>query len=271
MSNKIIENIGTGKYIQGTINDDYIQDKLFNQYISLMLYPHFLFQPYVFDDNFKNDCVDIRDPNLVNICINTNCLFPTWKKKYNYDTDYNFEGINKINQKICKKFMGKIFDFYEKVYYNYYNVLVGNILSFTISNYEINLNPYDIKFNKTLCLEWIDAFNEVLINCKKFIKNYAVLIGLEKIDELNKSSLVKKLSQLNNSYLNIINGINNYFNVLFYPLEKFYKFKLNTEKKKLFIETNYLNKINDEIEYIFRLKNYINIVSKNTWITRFHF
>jgi hypothetical protein len=271
MSNDIIENIGKDKYIHGTIKDDYLQDKLFSQYISSMLYPNYLIQPYFFDDDFKTNCVDVRDINLSNICTNTKCLFPTWKKTYNYNTDYNYSNLNNINQKICKNFIKKIFDFYEKVYFDYYNIMVGNILSFIFSNYEINLNPYDNKFNKVLCLEWIEAFNQVLINCKKFIKNYAILIELEKIDELDKIALIKKFTQLNNLYLNILSKKNNDVHVLFTPLEKFQIKKLNDKKKIIFIETNCLNKINNEIEYIFKLKSYINIVSKNNWITQFRF
>ncbi len=45
MSNDIIDNIGRDKYINGIVKDNFLQDKLFSQYISSMFYPYFLFQP----------------------------------------------------------------------------------------------------------------------------------------------------------------------------------------------------------------------------------
>lgn len=274
MSNNIIENIGKENFILGLYNDNYLQNKIFSQYISLMLYPSYLFQPYVFDDNFINICVDKRHIHLENICVDSNCLFPSWKKKYNYDIDYDFNSINIIHQKICKNFMKKIFDFYEKVYYKYFNIMIGNMLSFVLSNYEINLNPYDNKFNKKLCTEWICGFNEVIVNCRKFIKKYAIKIELEKIDELDKTSLIEKLNQLNKLYVDFFSLpiiINADIKALFTPLKKFYTPKINSEKYIQCIKTNYLINIKQEIEQIFKLKNYINVIIKNSWVSKFCF
>jgi hypothetical protein len=60
------------------------------------------------------------------------------------------------------------------------------------------LNPLHNKFNKLECLEWIDGFNIVIKNCHRFIKNYATIIKLEWIDELDKDSLEKKMNKLKN-------------------------------------------------------------------------
>lgn len=264
ISNNIINKIGKEKYIQGKYDDNLLGGKIFSEYISLLLYPTYLFQPYFFDDNFSTLCVNSINEQLKAICIDSKCLFPTWKKKYNLDIDYNFDNKNKVHERICKNFIKKIFDFYEKVYYNYFNVMIGNIFSFVLSNYKINLNPYDTKFNKSLCLEWINGFNIVLKNCKRFIKNYAIIIELEKIDELDKDNLIKKMNRLNNSYINILNGKNKNLNMLFEPLKKFYKPITNDDKTKLFIQTNCLTDIKKEIDYIFRLKTYLNSISNNT-------
>jgi hypothetical protein len=268
----VINQVGKEKYIQGNLDDNSLGEQIFSDYISLLLYPTYLFQPYVFDDNFTTSCVSNINEHLRAICDDSKCLFPTWKKKYNYDVDYyTFNNTNQINQKICKNFIKKIFNFYEKVYYQYFNIMIGNILSFILSNYKINLNPLHNKFNKLECLEWIDGFNIVIKNCHRFIKNYATIIKLEWIDELDKDSLEKKMNKLNNLYINILNGTNKDLQMLFKPLEKFYKPHKNDDKSKLFIQINCLRNIKKEIDYIFKIKNYINLISKNTWVKKFCF
>ena len=272
ISNNIINQIGKDKFIQGDYDDSLLDEQIFNDYISLLLYPTYLFQPYIFDDNFSNLYVSDINEHLKEICVDSKCLFPIWKKKYNYDIDYkSFNNENQIHRKICKNFIKKIFDFYEKVYYQYFNIMIGNIFSFILSNYKINLNPYDKKFNKSQCLEWIDGFNQVLKNCYRFIKNYANIIELEKIDELDKDSLEKKMNKLNNSYINILNGTNKDLLILFEPLKKFYKPIATDNKKKLFLQANCLTNIKKEIDYIFKLKNYINLITKSTWVKKFCF
>lgn len=271
ISNNIINQIGKDKYIQGQMDDNLLGEKIFSEYISLLLYPTYLFQPYIFDDDLQTSYVNTRNNDLKTICIDSQCLFPTWKKKYNYDVDYTFNDNNKVHQQIYKKFIKKIFDFYEKIYCQYFNIMIGNILSFILMDYKINLNPYDNKFNKSVCLEWIDGFNKVLINCIKFIKYYAILMGLNKIDELDKDALVKKINKFNNSYVNILNGTNKNLKILFKPLEKFYKPYTNDDKIKLFVQTNCLINIKKEIDYIFKLKTYINMITNNTWVKKFSF
>lgn len=125
--------------------------------------------------------------------------------------------------------------------------MIGNIFSFVISNYKINLNPYDKKFNKSQCLEWIECFNIVSQNCYRFIKNYANVIELEKIDELDKDSLEKKMIRLNNSYINILNGTNKDILLLFEPLEKFYKPNDTYNKTKFFVQLNCLTNIKKKL------------------------
>lgn len=277
ISNHIINEIGKESYIQGNYNDELLEDKIFSEYISLLLYPTYLFDPYVFDDDLKNSCVSSINEHLKeicfdSICVDSKCLFPIWKKRYNYDIDYNtFDNHNKIHQKICRNFTKKIFDFYEKIHHQYFNTMIGNIFTFILSNYKINLNPYDNKFNKSKCLEWIDGFNKVSTNCYKFIKNFAILIELEKIDELDKDELVKKINRLNNSYINILNGKNKYLQMLFKPLEKFYNPIANDDKIKLLEQTNCLTNIKKEIDYIFKLKSHINLIKHNTWVKKFCF
>lgn len=268
----LIDKIGKEKYILGNYDDNLLGEQIFSEYISLLLYPTYLFQPYVFDNNFTTHCVSSLNEHLKAICVDSKCLFPIWKKKYNYDIDYRtFDNSNNVHQKICKNFTKKIFDFYEKVYHQYFNIMIGNIFSFILSNYKINLNPYDNKFNKSQCLEWIDKFNIVIKNCYRFIKNYATIIELEKIDELDKDSLEKKMNKLNNSYINILNGTNKDLQILFEPLEKFYRPPNNDDKSKLFIQINCLRNIKKEIDYIFKIKNYINLITKNTWVKKFCF
>ena len=272
ISNNIINQIGKDKFIEGNY-DNLLEEQIFNKYISLLLYPTYLFRPYVFDDNFSNLYVSEINVHLKEICYDSKCFFPTWKKKYNYDIDYNFfSNVNQINKRIYKNFTKKIFDFYEKLYYQYFNILFGNLFSFILLNYKINLNPYDKKFNKSQCLEWIDGFNIVLKNCYRFIKNYANLIELEKIDELDKDSLEKKINRLNNSYINILNNTNKDLQILFEPLKKFYKSKSETNNNTEFVnQVNCLIDIKKEIDYIFKLKNYVNLITKSTWVKNFYF
>lgn len=268
----ILHQIGKEKYILGNYDDSLLGEQIFSEYISLLLYPTYLFQPYIFDDNFSNSYVSNINEHLKSICVDSKCLFPIWKRKYNYDIDYcTFNNTNQIHKKICKNFTKKIFDFYEKIYYQYFNIMIGNIFSFILSNYKINLNPLDNKFNKTQCLEWIDRFNIVIKNCYRFIKNYAIVIELEKIDELDKDTLEKKMNRLNNSYINILNGTNKDLQILFEPLKKFYNPPKNDNKTKLFIQINCLTNIKKEIDYIFKIKNYINLITKNTWVKNFCF
>ena len=271
ISNNIINEIGKDKFIQGNY-DSLLEEQIFYNYISLLLYPSYLFQPYLFNDNFSDLYVSDINEHLREICADSKCFFPIWKKKYNYDIDYNsFNNINQIHKKICKNFTKKIFDFYEKVYYQYFNIIIGNIFSFILSNYKINLNPYDKKFNKSQCLEWIDGFNIVLKNCYRFIKNYANIIELEKIDELDKDELEKKMNRLNNTYINILNGTNKDLQPSFKPLEKFYKPIHPNNKTKLFVQINCLTNIKKEIDYIFKLKTHINLITKCTWVKKFCF
>lgn len=253
ITNDIINQYGKENYICGELDDNLIHDQIFS-YISMMLYPTYLFEQYYFDNNFLTSCVNLRNSTLETICIDSKILFPTWKKKYN-NINYDFYDSSCLNRKIYKKFVKKIFDFYEKVNYTYFNIMIGNIFSFILSNYKINFNPYDNKFNKNVCIEWINSFNKVMENCKKFIKNYAILIELEKIDELNKENLIKKIDKLNNVYKNILTGKNTYLRMLFKPLEKFYNPTTNN-KLNFLIQENYLiSNIKKEIESIFRFRN----------------
>jgi hypothetical protein len=262
LSNLVVNDIGKEKYINGEYSDIRVQNIIFNQYICLTLYPSYLFQPYIFDDDIKYNYVDFRDPNLSAICSESKYLFPTWKKINNYNIDYRFENTNQFLQKICKNFTKKIFNFYEKLYGIYFNIVIGNMLSFVLLNYEINLNPFDVKFNKSKCEEWICGYNQVILNCEKFIRNYATIIELDKIDELNKDDLIHKINKIKKSFIININNINNDdgVKILFKPLEKFYKPTNNNTNFMPFIETDSFDNIIGEIEYIFKVKTHLNLI-----------
>lgn len=277
--NHIVNHVGVDKYIQGVYSDDDIQEKFITHYFNLMIYPSYLFQPYLFESemstNYIGNMHSNRNNDLKSICFDSKCLFPTWKKYYNFNIDYRFESTHKINKRICKNFTRKIFNFFEKVYYVYFNIVIGNVFTFILSNFILeHLNPYDNKFNKLKFNDWIDRFNNVLINCKKYIITYTNTLKLNQIDTDDKQTLKNKINKVKNDFVdnfsNLIIPINfdlidNEIMMLFEPIKKFY----NQTTSKPFTRTNCLDNIDKEIDEIFKLKNYIKLLDNNSWIKNF--
>jgi len=277
--NNIINNLGVNYYIQGEYTDNKIQEIFIAQYLNLMIYPSYLFQPYLFELDIKtkyiNEIIDSnRNNNLNTICFDSKYLFPTWKKIYNIDVDYEFETANDINKRICKNFTKKIFNFYEKVYNVYFNIVVGNVFECILSNFLLeHLNPYDIKFTKHKFNDWVNEFNKVMTNCKKYIFDYANVLELNNIDLDNKQILTNKLKKLKKDFIDDYDNletlnfdtINNNIKILFEPMIKFY----NPTNSKLFIRTGCMDKIENEIEYIFKIKNYVKLLDNNSWVKKF--
>ena len=283
--NDIINQLGEDNYVHGEYTDSEIQEIFIIKYLNLMVYPSYLFQPYLFELDLKTNyigeiCNSNRNNNLNSICFDSKYLFPTWKKLYNVnidvdiDVNYEFELTNKISKIICKNFTKKIFNFYEKVYNVYFNVIIGNVFACILSNFLLKiLNPYNIKFNKKKFNDWINGFNKVLINCKKYVFDYANLLELNKIDLDDKQTLTNKLKKLKNDFidgyenLKIINydTISDDIKVLFEPIKKFY----NPFGSKLFVKTDCLDKIDKEIEHVFRIKKYVKLMDNNSWVNKF--
>lgn len=279
--NNIINELGKDNYVHGEHTDSEIQKIFITKYLNLMVYPSYLylFQPYLFEHDVKTNyigeiCNSNRNNNLNSICFDSKYLFPTWKKLYNIDVDYEFELTNKINARICKNFTKKIFNFYEKVYNVYFNIIVGNVFACILSNFlPEHLNPYDIKFAKYKFNEWVDGFNKVLTNCKKYIFDYANELGLNKIDLDDKQTLMVKLKKLKSDFIDSFDNLKIiYYNticddikVLFTPMIKFY----NPDKAKLFVKTDCMDRIDKEIEHVFRIKKYVKSMDNNSWINKF--
>ena len=80
------------------------------------------------------------------------------------------------------------------------------MLSFILSNYKINLNPFDVKFNKSKCEEWIYGYNQVITNCKNFIrickqKNLNVIESNIINIPLKSKSQQKHLLEMQNNFI----------------------------------------------------------------------
>lgn len=289
--NIYINSLDQNKYILGYYSKDLIKKNFFIDYISIMIYPYFLIYPFLLNKNFYEskeiDYINIdKNKKLIEICETSKTLFPTWKKRYNIDIDYNFESMNKINKKICINFTKKIFNFYEKIYGVYFNIIIGNLFSYILSNYILNLiDPYDNKFILSIFNNWVITFNEVLSNCKTFILEYALTINLDNIDLDDKQTLIYKMNKIKKDFIDDFDDLNDlyYFDKLkksnnpiiklFQPFEKFKNLNNNRIKSLniKYIKPNCLNNIDNEIENIFRLKNYIKLMDGNSWIKKFYY
>lgn len=277
--NDIVNQLGVDNYVQSVYNDDEIQEIFITKYLNLMMYPSYLFQPYLFETDIKtnyiSEIIDTnRNNNLNIICFDSKYLFPTWKKLYNINVDYKFESVNKINTRICKNFTKKIFNFYEKVYNEYFNIGVGNVFACILSNFlPEHLNPYDIKFSQYKFNDWVNRFNEVLINCKKYIFDYANILEFDKIDLDDKQTLTNKLKKFKSDFIDDFDNFKKInfdmicddIKVLFEPLAKFY----NPIGSKSFVRTKCIDNIDKEIEQVFRIKNYIKLLDNNSWVKKF--
>ena len=277
--NDIINGLGTNNYIQGEYTNSKIQEIFITRYLNLMIYPSYLFQPYILEPDIKTNyigeiCNSNRNNNLSTICFDSKYLFPTWKKLYNIDVDYEFELTNKINAKICKNLTKKIFNFYEKVYNVYFNIGVGNLFGCILSNFLLeHLNPYDVKFSRHKFNDWVNEFNKVLSNCKKYMLNYANVWELNKIDLDDKQTLMDKLKKFKNDFIDSFDNlktidfdtIGNDIKVLFEPMKKFY----NPIWSKQFVRTDCMDQIDKEIEQMFKIKNYIKLMDNNSWVKKF--
>lgn len=249
---------------QGKLKDDSLQKELYEK-ISLMLYPSYLIDPYILDPCPESNYVDKRIESLEKIYPKPRSFFPTWKKFHNYNIEYNFLDLHTIHSKICINFTVKIFEFYERVYTVYFNLIFGELLSNLLSDYKIILNPLDIKFNRLQFDKWAEGFSKVLENCKSFIFKMTNSIQIEKIDELDQYDLTKLLNKLNGDFIEDFEKNKNSFASLFEPLKKFYKESNSTT----FVSSRCLDNINTEIIQIFKFKQYIKILSKNKWVGRF--
>lgn len=247
----------TNNYITNNyITDDYIQEKIFYN-ISLMLYPEHLLTSYVFEENIY---VCERNKKLSFICNDSKCYFPTWKKIYNYDFDYEFTNLHPIYKKICENFTKKIFNFYEKIHRKYFNTIIGNIFSSILNDYEIIVNPYNDNFNINIFNEWSSIFNNILVDCINLIKQIALEIKLEKIDELDQIELLEFIKKIKNDYIINLNKKKIEFSKIFEPLNKFYK---KNDKFKFIENLNCLDNIEHEIIRIFKNKHCINLLKMN--------
>lgn len=274
--NDIINKLGKDNYIYGEYTDGEIQEIFITKYLNLMVYPSYLFQPYLFEPDIKINiktnyigeiCNSNRNNNLNSICFDSKYLFPTWKKLYNVDSKYEFTHLtNKISKIICKNFTKKIFNFYEKVYNVYFNIIVGNFFACILSNFLLKyINPYNIKFSNQKFNDWINGFNIVMTNCKKYVFDYANELELNKIDLDDKQTLTYKLKKLKNDFIDGYENLKkiNYdtiddnIKVLFEPIKKFY----NPIDSKLFVRTECMEKIDKEIEHVFKIKNYIKLMN----------
>ena len=266
--NHLIKKYGEDNIIGEKISNKEFQ-KLIWDHISYILYPSFLFDPYIFDLNYFNNYVDCRIKSLDNIHSEYECLFPSWKKTYNFDIDYNFDDICIYHKMICKNLTKKTFEIYELIYKVYFNIIFGEIFSFILLDYKIILNPFDNKFNINIFNKWIISFNMVIDSVKIFINNIAKSIELDKIDELNQHDLTNLLNKLKNDFIDNFETISkNDISKLFDPLKEFF-IEDNNHNNWSSFSSGCLNNINKEIMILFKYKQYINILSKNRWITKF--
>jgi len=259
--NNLVKKLGMDNVVFEKITDSQLQNIIW-EYVKLILYPSFLFDLYLFDDTPNQNYIEKRIKVLDEICPRSKYLFPTWKKIYNYDINYNFDyNFGKrysININICKNFTKKVFEFYEKVYGIYFNMVFGEILSYLLDNYQINLNPFDNKFNLNKFNEWVNGFNLVIVTSRIFIKNIANSIQIEKIDELNQFEITKLLNKINDDFIINFESNKQSFYQVFEPMKKFYN-----KTDKSFISSKCLDNINNEIISVFRLKKYITMLTKN--------
>ena len=271
LSNSIINFFGKNEYINRKYSDSFVNNEIF-KCICLYLEPKTLINPYIFNSNFNEKYIGkdehiylittnslgfnfgLRNSKLESIFPNPKCYYPTWKKIYNNDVDYNFIDFNSVSKTICEKFIKKIFYFYENIYYNYFNNIISNILYQQLSKYKIIFNPHDIKFNKIIFENWMDKFIQVQHNSCKFIKNFAISIKLESIDELNKENLIIWFKD----FEEIIKSNSDQIYEIFKPLDKFYK----TDIPINIIKYNFIN-FTDDINQLFKYKRYMQLLSKN--------
>ena len=267
--NHLVKKYGEDNIIGEKISNGEFQ-KIIWENICYILYPSFLFDPYILDLNYFNNYVDCRIKSLDNIHSEYECLFPSWKKTYNFDIDYNFDDMCVYHKPICKNLTKKTFEFYELVYKVYFNIIFGEIFSFILHDYEIILNPFDNKFNINIFNKWMNSFNMVIDSAKSFITNIAKSIEFEKIDELNQNDLTNLLNKLKNDFIDNFETISkNDISKLFDPLKEFFIGNINNHISWSLFSSGCLNNINKEIILLFRYKQYINILSKNKWITKF--
>ena len=274
ISNQLALKLGKEKIIEGVITD--IQfTKLIWKFISYKIYPTFIFENFMFDNNIKELFVQERNSQLdiiypQNLDMNYPNYFPnfvpSWKRKYNLDIDYNLK-INPINLRISRNFLKKILTFYEVVHNFYFDIIVGELLSWILSNYKINVNPFDEKFNKILFEDWVEQFNKVIINCKIFFKDLYLKYRIFELDDLEKSNLESLITQLKIEFVIDYLKTGEKIDILFLPLEKFrINIKLDPSS---FSSSNCLERINEEINQIFRIKQYYKILISNHWSTQF--
>lgn len=275
LTNYLVKKHGDENVIQGKITNNEFQ-KIIWENICLIVYPSFLFDPLVFESSLEDNYVDVRIKNLDEISPDTKSFFPTWKKIYNFDIDYDFNEANLHHKKICKNFLKKIFEYYEIIYKIYFNVIFGEIFSFILQDYQIILNPFDIKFKLDIFNKWNNSFNVVLDSIKKYITNIAKSISLEKIDELSQEDLTKLIMQIKKDFVDEFETTSkNDIVKLFEPLKIF----VDTNQNSIIYSQNKvswnnynskcLNNIDKEIILLFKQKYYLNILSKNKWIRKF--
>ena len=257
LANLLGKKIGEQKIIEGTITDTQFNNIMWD-FIILKVYPSLLFENIIMEPDFKNKYVENRTISLEEIYSNTTSLFPSWKIKYNYNIDYNYNyNINPINLRISKNLLKKIFLFYEIIHNFYLDLVIGELFAWILSDYKININPYDINFNKKEFNDWVEKFNKVLSNCRIFFKELYIRYKIYDIDELNKEDLIFIINQIKYEFM--INYIKTRENIesLFVPLEK-YKLKSNFISFK---SSECLNNIEKEINQIFKIKQcYKNII-----------
>ena len=265
IANSLANKIGKENIIDGTINDEQINDIIWN-FITFKLYPSLIFANENIDPDFKSKYVDERITSLEQIHPDTISFFPSWKKKYNYDIDYNFP-INPINLRISKNFLKKIFLFYEILHNFYFDLIIGELFGWIINNYKINVNPFDNNFNKNKFNDWAEKFNQVILNCKIFIRELYIKYKICDIDDFNKDELVKIIDQFKQEFILNYNDTREKIEFIFIPL---YQYK-NNSKIYQFKSSKCFYNIEKEIDYVFRIKYcYKNIVG-NQWITKFLF
>lgn len=274
--NYLVKKYGENNIINEKITNKDFQKNIY-EHICLVLYPSFLFDPYIFDSNYSENYFDVRIKSLEQICHESKCFFPTWKKIYNLDMDYNFNDMYLHQKNICIKFTKKIFEFYERIYKIYFNVIIGEIFAFMMKEYQIILNPFDDKFSIGNFNKWVTCFNVIIDDAKLFIENVAKSIQLDKIDELNQHDLTNLLNKLKKDFIDDFESITkNNICAIFKPMQNL---ELNVITSKFTIEksdqkwssfnSNCLKNINMEIIQIFKYKQYLNIMMKNKWITKF--
>lgn len=65
--NNIVNQLGVDNYVQSVYNDDEIQEIFITKYLNLMMYPSYLFQPYLFETDIKTNYIsEIIDTNRNN-------------------------------------------------------------------------------------------------------------------------------------------------------------------------------------------------------------